>query len=139
LTGPTGTVAEVLRLRAARTVRAMILDPRSGSSNLIKPLRDAKVRVVEPSPNDVAAAYGEFLDRVASGALRHVPSPELDAAIRAGTERRLSGATAWDRRTAGPVDVAPAVAAELAVWGLLTVPPPPRVMLVIAGAKRPGA
>jgi hypothetical protein len=32
--------------------------------------------------------------------------------------------------------VSPAVAAELAVWALLNVPAPPRVMLVIAGAKQ---
>ena len=90
--------------------------------------------MTDPSPGDVAAAHGEFLDNAAAGELRHVPSPELDAAVRVGAERRLGGATAWDRRTGGPVDVAPAVAAELAVWGLLNVPPPRPLVLV---GKRP--
>jgi hypothetical protein len=133
LSGVDQAVTTMLELRAERTVHPVVVDPRSGAANLIKPLRSAKIRVTEPSPTDVVAAHGEFLDRAAAGALRHVSSPELDAAVRAGTERRLSGATAWDRRGGGPVDVSPAVAAELAVWGLLTVPPPPRPMLLVAG------
>ncbi|HET6921229.1 MAG TPA: hypothetical protein VFI46_17460, partial [Jiangellaceae bacterium] len=46
-----------------------------------------------------------------------------------------AGGVAWDRRGGGPVDVSPGVAAELALWGLLTVPPPPRPMVPVA--RRP--
>lgn len=49
LSGVSGVVAEVLRLRAERTVHAVIVDPRSNAANLIRPLRDAKIRVTEPS------------------------------------------------------------------------------------------
>jgi len=118
------TVPAVLRLQVERTVAAVVVDPRSGAANLIRPLTDAGVKVTEPSYGDVAAAHGEFLDRAAAGELRHVSSVELDAAVRVGTERRLGGGTAWDRRTGGTVDVSPAVAAELALWGWMTRPPP---------------
>jgi len=122
LAGVADAVSTVLRLRVERTVRAVVVDPRSGAANLIRPLTEAGIAVTEPSYGNVAAAHGEFLDRLAAGELRHVSSVELDAAVRAGTERRLGGGTAWDRRGGGPVDTAPAVAAELAVWGLLTLP-----------------
>jgi hypothetical protein len=137
LSGVAGVVAEVLRLRAERRVHAVVVDPRRGAANLIRPLRDARVRVVEPSYEAVAVMHGDFVDKNNAGELRHVPHPLLDAAVRAMTERRLAGGVAWDRRGGGPVDVSPGVAAELAPWGLLNVPPPPRPMLVIAGAKRP--
>jgi hypothetical protein len=139
LSGVSGVVPEMLRLRTERTVHAVIVDPRSPSANLIKPLRNAKIRVTEPSYEDVQVAHGDFVDKNNAGELRHVPSPLLDAAVRAMTERRLAGGVAWDRRGGGPVDVSPGVAAELALWGLLNVPPPPKPLLVIAGAKASSA
>jgi hypothetical protein len=45
---------------------------------------------------------------------------ELTTAIRHGQQRRPGGATAWERRGA-PVDVSPALAAEIAVWALLDI------------------
>jgi hypothetical protein len=125
----------VLRLKAERTVHAVVVDPRSNAANLIRPLRDARIRVTEPTFETVAVAHGDFVDKNNAGELRHVSHPLLDAAVRAMTERRLAGGVAWDRRGGGPVDVSPGVAAEL--WALLNVPPPPRVMLVIAGTQRP--
>jgi hypothetical protein len=117
----TGTdpVREVLRLRAERTVTAVGLDPRSPAATALKPLRDAGVDVSELSTHDVAVAHGQFVDAVAAGRLRHTGQPELTAAIRHGAQRRLGGATAWERRGA-TVDLSPALAAEIAVWGLLT-------------------
>ena len=63
----------------------------------------------------------ELFDELASGRLRHAGQPELDAAVRHGTQRPLGGATAWQRRGM-PVDVSPLAAATLAVWGLLYGP-----------------
>ena len=125
LTGVSETVTAVLGLRTERTVSAVVVDPHSGAANLIRPLTDAGVAVTQPTTSDVAVAHGAFLDLVAAGGLRHVGHPALDAAVRAGAQRRLGGASAWDRRAGGPVDVSPVVAAELAVWGLLNAPPLP--------------
>lgn len=135
LSGVSGVVEEVLRLRSERTVHAVVVDPRSGASNLIRPLLAARVRVTEPSYDAVATAHGDFVDKNNAGELRHVSDPLLDAAVRAMTERRLAGGVAWDRRGGGPMDVSPGVAAELALWALLTVPPPPKPMVLVA--KRP--
>jgi hypothetical protein len=108
----------VLRLRSERTVTAVVLDPRSPAATAVRPLRHAGVALTELSTHDVAVAHGEFLDLLAAGRLRHTGQAELTTAIRYGQQRRLGGATAWERRGA-PVDVSPAVAAELAVWALV--------------------
>jgi hypothetical protein len=83
---------------------------------------DAGVKVTTPSTSDVVVAHGLFLDTLAAG--RHKGQAELTAAVRFGTERRVGGGTAWERRGA-PVDVAPLTAATLAVWGWLYRPPAP--------------
>jgi hypothetical protein len=70
---------------------------------------------------DLVVAHGGFLDLLAAGRIRHQGQPQLTAAARHLEQRRLGGATAPERRGA-LVDVAPAVAAELACWALLTVP-----------------
>jgi hypothetical protein len=58
----------------------VVVDPRSGASNLIRPLRAVRVRVTEPSYDAVAAAHGDFVDNNNAGELRHVSDPLLDAA-----------------------------------------------------------
>jgi hypothetical protein len=130
----TGTdpVAEVLRLRAERRVRSVALDPRSPAATAVKPLKAARIAVTELSTHDVAL-HGEFLDMVAAGRLRHSGQAELTAAIRHGQQRRLGGATAWERR-GHDVDASPAVAAEVAVWAWMHRPPKP--MIVISGQAR---
>jgi len=119
----TGTEARptILRLRKARTVQSVVIDPHSPGATLIKPLTDAEVTVTQPSTSDIAVAQGTFLDELAAGRLRHAGQPELNAAVRHGTRRPLGGATAWQRRGM-PVDVSPLSAATLAVWGLLYGP-----------------
>jgi hypothetical protein len=113
----TDPVGEVLRLQAERTVTAVALDPRSPSATAVEPLKAARVDLTELSTHDVAVGHGEFVDMVRAGLLRHTGQAELTAAIRHGEQRRLAGATAWERRGTA-VDVSPALAAEIAVWAL---------------------
>lgn len=124
LSGTAGATAEVARLCAERSVQATVVDPHSNASNLVKPLRDAGATVITPSTADVQSAHGGFIDLVRSRGLRHVAHPVLDEAIREATERRLGGAAAWERRNT-TVDLSPATASDLAVWGLSNLPPPP--------------
>ncbi len=119
----TDPVAEVLWLRGERTVTAVALDPRSPAATALGPLIGAGVEVTELSTHDVAVAHGEFVDAVRAGVLRHTGQEQLTTAIRHGEQRRLGGATAWERRGA-PVDVSPALAAEIAVWMLQHAPAP---------------
>jgi hypothetical protein len=115
----TDPLAAVLALRAQRTVLAVVVDPHSHAATAIRPLEAAGVKVVRPSAGDVAEAHGLFLDTLAAGRIRHQGQAELTAAMRHLAQRRLGGATAAERRGAH-VDVSPAIAAELACWGLLT-------------------
>jgi hypothetical protein len=132
LTG-TGATATVLRLGKTRTVQSVIIDPHSPGATLIQPLTDAVVTVPQPSTSDVAVAHGTFLDELAAGRLRHAGQAELTAAIRHGQQRRLGGATAWERR-GHDVDASPAVAAQVAVWAWMHRPPKP--MIVVSGQAR---
>jgi hypothetical protein len=117
----TDPVGAVLQLRASRAVLAVAVDPHSPGATCIRPLEAAGVTVTRPSSGDVAVAHGLFLDELAAGRIRHQGQPELTAAMRHLEQRRLGGAAAPERRGA-LVDVAPAVAAELAVWVLLAAP-----------------
>jgi hypothetical protein len=120
----TDPVAAVLRLREGRTVLAVAIDPHSNATTAIGPLEEAGVTVIKPNSVDLVTAHGNFLDLLAAGRIRHQGEQQLTAAARALEQRRLGGATAPERRGA-LVDVAPAVAAELACWALLR----PRVPL----------
>ncbi len=120
----TGPTPAVLELREKRTVLAVVIDPHSHAATAIGPLEAAGVTVTKPTSGDLVVAHGGFLDALAGGRVRHQGQAELTAAMRHLEQRRLGGATAPERRGA-LVDVAPAVAAELAVWGLLNAPTPP--------------
>jgi hypothetical protein len=117
----TDPVAAVLALRQERTVLAVAIDPHSHATTTIGPLEDAGVTITKPNSVDLVTAHGNFLDLLAAGRIRHQGQPPLTAAARHLEQRRLGGATAPERRGA-LVDVAPAVAAELAAWALLAVP-----------------
>jgi hypothetical protein len=115
----TDPTAAVLELREQRTVLAVVVDPHSHAATSIRPLEAAGVTVTRPTSGDVAEAHGLFLDTLAAGRIRHQGQAELTAAMRHLEQRRLGGASAPERRGA-LADVSPAVAAELALWGVLT-------------------
>jgi hypothetical protein len=116
----TDPVAEVLRLRQERTVLAVVLDPGSPGATLVKLLKDAGIGFTEMSSHDVAVSHGQFVDLLGAGKLKVVPDARLTQAVKHGQDRRLGGASAWERRGA-VVDVSPALAAEFAVWAVQNV------------------
>ena len=93
---------------------AVVVNPKSQTGTLVKPLADAGVLVLQVTAQDVAVAHGEFLDAVNDGRLEHLDQPPLTAAVRAAQQRPLAGAQAWDPKVA--VDQGPLVAATLATW-----------------------
>jgi hypothetical protein len=119
----TDPTAAVLQLHQEREVVATVVDPHSNAATAIRPLEAAGVTVTRPTSGDVAEAHGLLLDELAGGRVRHRGQLELTAGMRALEQRRLGGATGPERRGA-LVDVAPAVAAELALWALKTSPEP---------------
>ena len=111
---PRDAVAKLAELYFKHDPVSVVIDPRSQAGTLLRPLAEAGVLVTEPSTAEVVAAHGTFLDLVNDGRLAHLDQPPLTAAVRAGQQRPLAGAAAWDRRLA--VDQSPLVAATLAVW-----------------------
>src|ERR1700743_2627643 len=95
---------------------ALVVNPKSQSGTLIEPLRAAGIVAVEPSAGEVATAHGDFLDLLGDGGLEHLNQKPLTDAARAGEQRKLAGAAAWDPRVG--VDQGPLVAATLATWRL---------------------
>jgi len=94
---------------------AVVINPKSQSGTLVKPLEKRGIIAITPTAEDVAVAHGEFLDLVNDGELEHLDQKPLTDAVRAAMERPLAGAKALEPRL--PVDQGPLVAAELAVWG----------------------
>jgi hypothetical protein len=115
--GGTDPVAEILALQKARRVREVAIDPRSPGATLVKLLRNAGVIFTEMSSHDVAVAHGRFIDLLTAGNLKAARDERLTAAVKYGQDRRLGGASAWERRDV-PKDVSPANAAEFAVWAV---------------------
>jgi hypothetical protein len=116
--GGTDPVAEILALRKVRTVRAVAIDPRSPGATLVRLLRNAGVGFTEMSSHDVSVAHGRFIDLLTAGKLKAARDERLTDAVKYGQDRRLGGASAWERRDAAK-DVSPANAAEFAVWAVL--------------------
>lgn len=112
---PRGAAARLDELYVKYDPVAVVIDPRSQAATLLHALADLGILVTEPSTADVVIAHGEFLDLVNNGEMAHLGQPPLTAAVKAGQQRPLTGAQAWERRLG--VDQSPLVAATLACWG----------------------
>lgn len=91
-------------------------DERSPAAALVKKLEAAGVKVEPITGREYAEACGSFYDAVDQQTLRHLGTPELDAAVRGAAIRPLGDAWAWSRKAAS-VDITPLVACTLAAWG----------------------
>jgi hypothetical protein len=94
----------------------LALDPRSPSSTLIEPLQAEGMPVKLADTVAVATAHGRFADLLYADRLRLRGHRALDEAMRQAEARRLAGAVAIERYAV--TEMAPLMAAELAVWGL---------------------
>lgn len=128
--GTRAALAELVDLAASLPVRAVVIDPHGSASWLRDPLaqhlKGKRVKVVEPSGVDIVVAHQEFGQHLDERRLKVVRHPALHDAAREVQQRRLGGAFAPDRRVG---DVAPIVAAELALWGLLRLPQRPPLVI----------
>jgi hypothetical protein len=114
---PRGVVAALAALYEKHDPVAVVVNAKAQSGTLVEPLKTAGIIAVLPSAEDVAVAHGQFLDLVNDGGLEHLDQPPLTNAVRAGQQRPLAGAQAWDPKVA--VDQGPLVAATLACWAFL--------------------
>lgn len=132
LAGTATAVDRVVEFCGRWKVLGVVVDPMGGATNLRRPLRERPgLKLAEPDAAAVKTAHADFLDLAHRRELAVVANDILSTAMQHLTERQLSGQPVFDRRGA-LVDVAPAISAELALWGLLrrrTAKP----MIVISG------
>ena len=115
---PRGAVARMIGLSERHDPVDVVVNPKSQSGTLVKPLAEAGILVTLLTTQDVAVAHGEFLDLVGdAGRFAHLDQPPLTAAVRAGQQRPLAGAQAWDPKV--PTDQGPIVAATGACWAFV--------------------
>lgn len=80
-----------------------------------KPLRG---ELAIPWSDDIADAYGLYVDAVTERRLWHLDEAPLNSAVSVADTRPLSGGSAWDYR--GAVDSSTLNASTIALWALLT-------------------
>lgn len=116
--GGTGWLTERLKaLQKTHKPIAIRYDERSPAAALVTKLTNAGVKNLEPvTARQYTDAFGAFLDAANEDELRHLDTPELNAAVRGAAARPLGDALAWSRKSSG-VDITPLVAATLALWG----------------------
>lgn len=103
----------------AKVIGAVVVDKASAAASLVPALRREKVRVIETSSSDMAAACGQFYDEVMAGDLVHIGQPQLDAALAGARKRSMLNGAAWGwNRKSTSTDITPLVAATLAAWGI---------------------
>jgi hypothetical protein len=112
-----GVAVAIEELWEEHELESIGLDPGSPSSTLVAPLQAAGMPLKLTDARAMAAAHGGFVDLLGADRLRIRGHGALDAAVRVAESRRLAGAAAVERY-GSTVDMAPAVAAELAVWAL---------------------
>ena len=113
----TGWVVKRLTELAARHRPVGVKCDGSGpAASLIPELEEAGVQVEVVNAREHAQACGLLYDTVEQGRLRHLATPELEAAVRGAVTRPLGAAWAWSRKTS-TVDISPLVACTLALWG----------------------
>jgi hypothetical protein len=102
----------------------LVVDPKSPAGSLISDLNQRlNFEVTEVTANEHAQACGMLYDAATAEepTLRHLGTPELEAAIKGALKRTLGDAWAWARKAG--TDVSPLVAATLANWGSITRTP----------------
>lgn len=102
-------VGRIAELRSRHETAGVWCDAKSPAATLAD-----EVDAQQTSAADYVAACGGLFDAVDQGTLRHLGTPELEAALRGARKRSLVDAWVWSRRSSA-VDISPLVAATLAV------------------------
>jgi phage terminase large subunit-like protein len=111
-------VVDEMAALIADKVDAVIVDEKGQANSLVPALKKVGVDPTITNLQQMVTACGEFFDLVLEGRLVHTSDPALNAAIAGAQQRTVGdGQWAWTRRSTR-VNVAPLVAATLAVWGV---------------------
>lgn len=110
-------VDRLVELTEAHEYDEVIYDQASPAASLAPELEARGVRLRAVGAREVGQACGVIFDGYVQQAVRHLGTPELEAAVRGAAKRPLGDAWAWSRRLSN-VDICPLVAVTLALWGL---------------------
>ncbi|MDA3624262.1 terminase large subunit [Saccharopolyspora sp. WRP15-2] len=97
---------------------AVVMDPGGPAGGLLAALQDEGIEPVLLTTREAGQACGAFFDLVVNGELRHFDQPPVNAAVAGAKKRPLGDAWVWNRKESRN-DVAPLVAATLAVHGFV--------------------
>jgi ABC-type hemin transport system substrate-binding protein len=103
------------QIKAEQNPIAIICDEASPARSLIPELEAADIEVRTLTAKDHADACGKLVDAVKQKTLRHLGSPEVNAALKGAAQRSLGESWGWGRRSSS-VDITPLVAFTLAHW-----------------------
>lgn len=92
------------------------VDERGPAAALISQVTKAGVALETMNGQEYARACATMYDACDQGTVRHLGTPELQAAVTGASTRPLGDSWAWSRKTSG-VDISPLVACTLALWG----------------------
>jgi hypothetical protein len=128
--GTDWVVPRLVKLRDTRSPLAIVLDVKGPAGSLVLDLEDEGFHLPRdkdrprrgdlaiPNAQEVAAAYGLFVDLFRQGLIYHAGDEPLDRAVATAETRNLVGGTAWDRGKGG-ADIAPLVAGTIGVWAMV--------------------
>jgi len=128
--GTSWVVPRLVKLRDKYRPVAYALDVKGPAGSLLLELEDEGFKLPRdkdrprrgelaiPSAQEVAAAFGIFVDLFREGMIYHTGDEPLDRAVATADTRALVGGTAWDRGKDGS-DISPLVASTLGVWAMV--------------------
>ena len=112
----TGWVVDrVAELDKKHRPAAIACDEKGPAASLLPELDKLDVKVETINATEHAQGCGLIFDTVDQKGLRHLGTPELEAAIKGACKRPLGDAWAWSRKSSA-VDISPLVACTLALW-----------------------
>jgi hypothetical protein len=114
----TDVTGQLVALWEQHDLDGFALDPRSPSSTLVEPMQAEGMVLRLADAIGVATGHGRFRDLLYADRLRITGHPAVDEAVQAAEGRRLAGSEAVERYADGAAEMAPLLAAELAVWML---------------------
>lgn len=122
--GTDWVVPRLVQLRDTRAPLAVALDVKGPAGSLVLDLEDVGFHLPRdkdrprrgdlyiPNAQEVAAAYGMFVDLFRQGLIFHAGDEPMDRAVATAETRNLVGGTAWDRGKGG-ADISPLVASTI--------------------------
>ena len=105
-------------LKKKHRIRTIYCDAFGSAQSMLPEFEQRRIDVTTLNTKEMLQACGIFYDSVTDSTdLRHLGTPELDAAVMGATTRIVSDGWLWDRKSAS-VDICPLVASTVALWGL---------------------